>query len=114
MATLDSPQARLDHQTWLIDTGHGILEKKRGQGYDALTPLERLIHSLWIVDYSMRNAGDLATAHDLDPHFLSRGQGAALLLDLPFATSIFATSEGELERRYFDVFDDLCAEIRHR
>ena len=106
--------AKIDNQTWLIDAGHDIIEKKRAQGREALTPRERLIHCFWIADYSMRNAGDLATARDLDFYYRTDGARAAAALDLPVAASLFALSEGELERRFFDLFDAVCAELRTR
>lgn len=114
MGSGESHGARIDNQTWLIDVGHDIIEKKRGQGRDALTPRERLIHCFWIADYSMRNAGDLATARDLDPLYLADGAQAAAVLDMPLARALFGLSEGELERRFFDLFDDLCEELRAR
>lgn len=104
----------LDNQTWLIDIGHEIIEKKCAQGIETLTPRERLIHCFWIADYSMRNAGDLATARDLDPGYRTDGERAAEALDLPLAEAMFALSEGELERRYFDLFDGVCEELRAR
>jgi hypothetical protein len=104
----------VDNQTWLIDVGHDIIEKKRGQGQEALTPRERLIRALWVVDYSMRNAGDLATARDLDPGYLVEGAQAAALLALPLASAMFGLSEGELERRFFDLFEPVCSELRTR
>ena len=110
----ESAGAKIDNQTWLIDVGHHIIEKKRGQGIDALTPRERLVHCFWIADYSMRNAGDLATACDLDPRYRMDGAQAAATLDLPLAGAMFALSEGELERRFFDLFDGVCEELRSR
>lgn len=101
-----------DNQTWLIDAGHDVIEKRIAQGEAALTPYEQLIHRFWVIDYSMRNAGDLATAHDLAPHFRSEGLGAAQALGLPHATGMFTLSEGELERRYFDLFDAVVEELR--
>ena len=104
----------VDDETWLIDAGHLIIEKKRALGLEALTPRERLIQCFWVADYSMRNAGDLATARDLDPRFREDALATAMLLDLPCAASTFRLSDGELERRYFDLFAPLCAELRRR
>jgi hypothetical protein len=114
MGSGESHGARADDQTWLIDIGHDIIEKKRSQGKDVLTPRERLIHCFWIADYSMRNAGDLATARDLDPLYLLDAAQAATSLRLPLAEAMFRLSEGELERRFFDLFDAVCAELRTR
>ena len=107
-----SKPAAIDNQTWLIDVGHAIIEKKRAGGVDALTPRERLIHCFWIADYSMRNAGDLATARDLDPGYLADARTTSATLELPRAREAFGLSEGELERRYFDLFDGVCDELR--
>ncbi len=101
-----------DHETWLIDTAHAVIEKRRAQGDDALSPRERLIHRFWVVDYAMRNAGDLATAHDLVPRFREDGLLAAHALDLAHARAAFTMSEGELERRFFDLFEDVVREVR--
>lgn len=110
----DSSSDDLDNETWLIDAGHLLIEKKRAMGPEALTPRERLIQCFWVADYSMRNAGDLATARDLDARFREDALAAAMLLDLPIAAGTFALSDGELERRYFDFFGPLCAELRGR
>lgn len=104
----------VDDQTWLIDIGHAIIEKKRTCGIDGLTPRERLIHCLWVADYSMRNAGDLATARDLDARFPTDARAAATALNLPQTIAAFSLSEGELERRFFDLFGPVCAELRDR
>ncbi|WP_034161456.1 hypothetical protein [Sphingomonas sp. ERG5] len=110
----DSPPSALDNQTWLIDAGHDIIEKKRAHGVDALVPRDRLIHGFRVADYSMRNAGDLATARDLDPRYLADARAAAMVLGLPRAIAAFGLSEGELERRFFDLFDGICDELRGR
>jgi len=110
----DSKTGPADNETWLIDTGHEIIERRRALGGDALTPRERLIHAFWVADYSMRNAGDLAAARDLDARFRETARVAAAALGLVYALNVFSLSDGELERRYFDLFDPLCDEIRGR
>jgi len=114
MGHAESSSDNLDDETWLIDAGHLIIEKKRALGPEALTPRERLIQCFWVADYSMRNAGDLATARDLDPRYREDALATARLLDLPIAASTFGLSDGELERRYFDLFAPLCGELRRR
>lgn len=104
----------MDDQTWLIDHGHELIEKKRARGVESLSPRERLIHCWWIADYSMRNAGDLATARDLDPKYRDDGLAAATALGLAHSIAAFSLSEGELERRYFDLFETVCSELRGR
>ena len=101
-----------DNETWLIDAGHMVIEKRIAEGEAALTPRELLIHRFWVVDYSMRNAGDLAAARDLAPQFRLEGLAAAQALGHPGAIALFSLGEGELERRYFDLFDGVCDELR--
>lgn len=102
----------IDHETWLLDAGDAIVEKKAADGAAALSPLERLTYCLWVADYGMRNAGDLETAGDLYLPFLEEGRAAAQSLGLPHATAAFSLSKVELEQRYFTLFDQLVVELR--
>ncbi|TLX12078.1 hypothetical protein [Rhizobium sp. MHM7A] len=101
-----------DHETWLLNEGHQIIEQINAKGYSCLTPRSRLIYCLWAADYGMRNAGDLATAADLHATFLAEGQSAAQELGLPQARAAFSLASEELERQYFSLFDNVVAEIR--
>lgn len=101
-----------DHETWLLDEGERIIGQKAAEGYCALSPRERLIYCLWAADYGMRNAGDLVTAADLHPSFLVDGRAAARELELPQAVAAFSLPAKDLEQRYFDLFEDVVAEIR--
>ena len=101
-----------DHETWLLDEGDQIIEQKAATGYSSLTPRARLIYCVWAADYGMRNAGDLTTAADLHPTFLADGQSAAQEIGLPYAAAAFSLTSEELERQYFDLFDQIIAEIR--
>ena len=73
-----------DNETWIIEAGDAVIQKRAEQGDDALTPLERLIHCLWVADYGMRNAGDLITAGDVYPSFHDEAalDGRARMRDL--------------------------------
>jgi len=101
-----------DYATWLLDEGDRIVEQKAIEGYSSLTTRGRLIYCLWAADYGMRNAGDLTTAADLHPTFLADGQSAAHELGLPQAMAAFSLTPEELERQYFDLFDNVVAEIK--
>ncbi len=101
-----------DNETWLIEAVHTVLEKEAAAGFPSLNAWERLLHSLWIADYGMRNAGDLETAADLDQHFQERGLEAAQTLALPDCIAAFSLSTDDLERRYFELFDTVCEEIK--
>jgi hypothetical protein len=104
--------ADADNETWLLDAGDRVINKKVVQGYSSLSPLERLTYCLWVADYGMRNAGDLTTAADLYPSFLSDGKSAAQELGLSHAAAVFSLSSNELEQQYFGLFDQLVNEIR--
>ena len=101
-----------ENETWLIEAGDDVIAKKAEQGRDALTPSERLIHCVWVADYSMRNAGDLLTASDLYGPFQEEAQQLADELGLPRTKAAFSLPAEELEEAYFDAFDDICGELQ--
>ena len=107
----------MDNETWLLEAGAAIIEKKAAQGYASqgyasLSPMECLTYCLWVADYGMRNAGDLATAGDLYPPFMRDAKSAAERLGFPHAIAAFSLSPSELEQRYFGLFDEIVGEIR--
>jgi hypothetical protein len=59
----------MDNETWIVEEGDRISQKKARLGFDRLTDWERLVYSLWVADYGMRNAGDLSTARDVYADF---------------------------------------------
>lgn len=102
-----------DDETWLLDAGGRIIEKKVAKGHSSLSALERLTYCLWLADYGMRNAGDLSPATELHPNFLRDGRSAAQELGLLRSAAAFSLPAGDLERRYFELFDGIAAEIRN-
>lgn len=104
----------IDNETWVIEAGDAVLEKRAAKGANALTPLDRLVYCLWVADYGMRNAGDLEAAGDLYDAFQDEGARLARELDLPVSIGAFARPRADLEAVYFDLFDAMCAEIRAR
>lgn len=48
----------------------------------------------------------------LHPAFLVDGQSAEQELELAHAVAAFSLTSEELERQYFDLFDDIVVEIR--
>ena len=104
----------MDNETWLVETGAKVIEKLSSSGECSLNTWEKLVYCFWVADYSMRNAGDLDTARDLYEHFLSDGKKAAKDLKFPTFYRAFSLRQYDLEQKYFDLFDNLCAEIRAR
>ena len=101
-----------DNETWIIEAGDAVIGQRHSHGTESLSSLDRLIYCLWVADYGMRNAGDLETAQDLYELFQQEGARLAKELALPRTLAAFALSRSDLETRYFDVFDAICAEIR--
>ena len=101
-----------DNETWILDAGDAVIEKRAAQGPAALQPLDRLIYCLWVADYGMRNAGDLSSAGDLYPDFQTEAAELARGLKLPTTHAAFALSQTELQAQYFQVFDAICDEVR--
>lgn len=101
-----------DNETWIIDAGDAVIEKKASHGVSSLTARDRLIYCLWVADYGMRNAGDLATARDLYPSFKREGVQLAAELSLPFTHESFSLATAALKRQYFERFDRICHELQ--
>jgi hypothetical protein len=101
-----------DNESWIILAGDAVIQRRVSQGITALTPLDRLIYCLWVADYGMRNAGDLDTASDLYAPFQDEAARLSQELGLPVTQSAFSLHRSDLEQRYFEVFDDVCNEIR--
>jgi hypothetical protein len=101
-----------DYETWLIETGDRVIQKKAQEGLAGLGAWELLVYCLWVADYGMRNAGDLDTAVNLHSPFKSDGLRAADALLLPLAREMFALDLTQLDREYFLRFEPVCDELR--
>lgn len=102
----------MDNETWVIETGEEIIQKKSRSGIENLTPWETLVYCLWVADYGMRNAGDLDTAFNLYPTFQTDGYLNAKALALPITQNTFALAKLEFEKQYFGRFEAVCDEIK--
>ncbi len=102
----------MDNEAWIIEEGDRVIRKKAAGGFDGLTTWERLLYTLWVVDYGMRNAGDLGTATDVLTDWQAVALGAAELLGLLTTREAFALGPDELQGRYFDLFNSVCEEVR--
>jgi hypothetical protein len=101
-----------DNETWVIEAGDRVIQKKARAGVERLSPWEKLVYCLWVADYGMRNAGDLDTAAEVYPQFHLDAQRMAETLSLRLTHEAFSLSQGDLEREYFDRFEAICIEIR--
>lgn len=102
----------MDSETWVIEAGDRVIQKKAHVGIERMSDWEQLVYSLWVADYDMRNAGDLDTAKDVFPQFQSVAISAAERLALPLTREVFALVPQALAERYFELFEAVCAEVQ--
>ena len=98
-------------ETWIIEVGSSVVEKKSASEGETLTPLETLIYCVWVADYSMRNAGDLETAADVHADFQREAAVLAASLGLVQTRAAFELTSARLEERYFDLLGAIVAEL---
>ena len=101
-----------DNETWIIDAGDSIVRQRAARGESSLTQLDRMVYCLWVADYGMRNAGDLAAAYDLCASFHEEGSKLSRELSLTVTHSAFALSRTDFEQQYFQRFEAVCEELR--
>ncbi len=101
-----------DNESWILDAGDAVIARKAVIGTTELSSVERLVYCLWVVDYGMRNAGDLDTARDLYPDFQREAVDLASDLGLKFTQDSFALPSDTLQAEYFERFDRICDEIK--
>ena len=102
-----------ENETWLIEAGDRVIEQEAHSSLGSLTTWERVVYSLWVADYGMRNAGDLDTAKDIFADFQSMARRSAEELSLSLTQEAFSLEPGSLEEEYFERFDAICDEIRN-
>ncbi|WP_241303394.1 hypothetical protein [Burkholderia stabilis] len=106
---------KLDMETWLIDEGDRVIQKRSREGFNSLTLIERAVYSMWLVDYVVRNSGTLEPMRELYPDALhelgafAAPNNAANLLALLNLSS----NEKRFCAEYHERFDRACGDIRH-
>lgn len=101
-----------ENESWIVDRGALVIEKKAQSGSDSLNKWEGLVYCLWLADYMMRNAGDFANAVDMCPDFQKDAKRLAVRLSLPLTSEAFGLPRRKLQREYFERFEAMCNEIR--
>ena len=101
-----------ENESWVVDRGALVIEKKADGGAACLNEWEQLIYCLWVADYMMRNAGDFTNAVDMCPDFQCDAKRLAKQLSLPLTCEAFGLSRRKLQREYFERFETICDEIR--
>jgi len=98
-------------ENWLIETGDDIIHKKAATGWQNLNDAERLTYCLWVLDYGMRNAGDVQTAEDVFPDFQKEAVASATRLGLADIAAIFENAGSLSQERYFNEFEKVCSSV---
>jgi hypothetical protein len=101
-----------ENESWVVERGGEIVEKKALVGTAGLNDWERLVYCLWLADYMMRNAGDVANAVDMCPTFQTDAKQFADRLGLAMTRETFSLSRRKLQKEYFDRFERICDEIK--
>jgi hypothetical protein len=104
--------APTDNESWIVERGGDVVEKKAGRRSSSLNDWELLVYCVWVADYMMRNAGDFANAEALYPAFQTEAATCARKLGLRFTEGTFALPRRQLQDEYFDRFEAVCNEIR--
>lgn len=104
--------AHLENESWVVERGGQVVEKKAEVGVAGLSDWEQLVYCLWVADYMMRNAGDFANTLDMYPTFQSDARRSAQRLGLTATVEAFSLSQRKLQKEYFDRFEQICDEIR--
>jgi hypothetical protein len=104
--------APTENEDWIVERGGDVVEKKARSGLPSLDDLEHLVYCLWVADYMMRNAGDLANSEDMYPAFQNEAAIRARKLGLPLTAQAFSLPPEQFQAQFFDKFDAICNEIK--
>jgi len=104
--------AHTENQSWVVDRGGEVVEKRAKTGVESLSDWERLVYCLWVTDYMMRNAGDFLNAEVMYPDFQTDAARFSKSLELATTHALFSQSQRKLQRDYLDRFEEICDEIK--
>jgi hypothetical protein len=103
-----------DAETWLLEAGDAVVEKKAEQGAGSLSALDKAIYCLWVIDYAVRNSGTLGPVQELYPGAKDEllAFARASRLDGLAAWLAGAGDEKTFCATYYRHFDGACGELR--
>jgi hypothetical protein len=100
----------LDNETWLIELGDDVIEKKAKSGIETLTDYEKSVYCLWVIDYSIRNSGTLGALEDIHPDAISELEH--LTSENNWLSKFSIKEISSSEEAYYKNFEELCNELR--
>lgn len=105
-----------DMETWLLEAGDAIIEKKAAQGEASLSPPERAIYCMWALDYAVRNAGSLDALEDVHETAIEELEAFARAQKIDTLSTLLDMAADEDEEAfvdaYYEQFDTVCTELR--
>lgn len=105
----------IDLETWLIEAGDIVIHKKAQQGESALSDSEHAVYWMWLIDYSVRNAGCFGPLEDMGAKTalsdLARFAQDKRLSILPSWLQL-SDNEEAFCSTYYQRFDSACGELR--
>ena len=104
----------LDNESWLIEIGEEIIEKKAAVGICALTNIEHAIYCLWVIDYAVRNSGSLEPVKELYPTAIKDLSNLSQTNSWLLNSKTAAESENPAQfcSSYYESFENRCGELR--
>jgi hypothetical protein len=100
-----------DYESWLLEAADPVILRKASTSLADLSDWERAVYCLWVADYGIRNAGDLQSAHQLEPTFKNVGRRAARALRLGATSALFERADAEFVLTYLASFETVCREL---
>lgn len=105
----------IDLETWLLETGDIVIRKKAQLSESALSESDRAVYWMWLIDYSVRNAGCFGPLEDMGAktalsdlaRFAQDTKLSALCLWLQLSDN-----EEVFCRTYYQHFDKACGELK--
>ena len=105
----------IETETWLIEEGDRIIQKKSREGFDSLSSLEKAIYDFWVIDYAVRNSGTLQPIRELSEISISRLKEFAKNNNCHHIVSMLELTKDEnvFCNTYYQNFDNTCQDIRY-
>lgn len=101
-----------DNESWLIEEGSRIIEKKSNHNFASLTELEKAIYCLWVIDYSVRNSGTLEPMREIHETSITE---LIEFANINFCNNLYSiltiTDEKILCDNYLENFDKACKDL---
>lgn len=104
----------MDNETWLIEIGDEIIEKKASLGYESLNKLEQSIYCFWVIDYAVRNSGSLEPIDEIYPSAMDELKNNAHSNKWSHLLKLLATSldQESFCNDYYELFESACSDVR--